>query len=218
MALPTQHVEKAADHDSSIRLQGESGHDIVGARIKAIVQTAVGVQAREPQARLPVDLKEHSTQDNLPIRLHSQAMDGPEHVGHEIGVLTAIGVEPGQEVSPQISKRRERAADQELAVGLHDQGVHRRAGKDIQPAVHGAIRFEEGEIIAELPADLTEIASDENRPVRLRGECAHGAACVGVEAVVGALRENAAQPEQGQQAARVLCDQWASERAFMSGW
>ena len=168
----------------------------VRARIEDRVERAVGMQPADAVARrragaAATERREGAADQDLPVGLHRQGLDGTVRAGIEARVERAVGVEPPDPVARRragaaAAERREVAADQDLPVGLHRQGVDDGVGARVEGGVERAVGVEPPDVVARrragpAAAQHREAAADQDLPVRLHRQGADEVVRAGIE-------------------------------------
>ena len=129
--LPTDVLEKTTCQNLPIRLDGDSLHNIVRARIERIGLARHSVEPGHVNAHLSADVEEIAARYNFPVRLERDGIDSFVRVRIEGGVEGAVRVQPGNAVprdrrSAVWGERGKIAAEKNLPVRLdhdHANGV-----------------------------------------------------------------------------------------------
>ncbi len=187
-------IEATGDNNLAVILYGKGADFVVraGTRIKACVQTAVGIEPRDVTARDAVYLSENSSDHDLAVGLNSNGVNAliRATAGIEAHIDAAIGIKPGDEISRHAIDLSKPAADDHLAVGLRrdreDPAIG--AAPRIKGHVHAPIDIQSGDPAACDAIHLAVGAADQNFAVALRGNSENSAigAAPGIKARIHA--------------------------------
>jgi hypothetical protein len=179
----------------------------VGVGIPRRVESAIGIEPREPTAgrgrgaAARDDRVERAAEDDLAIGLHGDGGDSVVGLHIELGIRGAVRIQPGETCAGGgdavfWAERGEGTADEDLvAVTKKRQTEDRSVGIWVKRSVDGAVGVEPGQVVARRRADRAEGAADDNSAVGLDGDRHHlghtGTADIGVERkVYSTIREN----------------------------
>ena len=180
-------LHPADEHGASnqylpVGLQDQRVHEIVGVRIEARVEAAVGLEAREPVACLSAHGRKCPSDDHLAIGLHGEGQDATgKHTGRESGVDAAIRLDSGNLVAYDSAHCREAAADQDLPVGLHRNAIDDAVRIGIESGIQAAVCLKTGNPVARHPAHSGEGATKDHFPISLDHKAEHLTIHVGIE-------------------------------------
>src|SRR5262245_2125055 len=128
MCHPSHHTEPTANDDGSIRLHRNAQYVEIRVGIKARIQRAICVHARQVASSRSANRGEVTADKNLAIYLECQTGETKKSdtrdVGIEAGIKRSVGVESSNAVASYATYAREITPDDNVSSRIHRSAIH----------------------------------------------------------------------------------------------
>lgn len=169
--------EVTADNYFSIRLQGQSGNQVIGTAGKSCVGRPVGIQTHKVSARLPIERRETPSNHELSIGLERDAKDIPTEAWAERRIQGSACFKTCKETLAAAGYIVKVAAHENSPVRLNCQAVNLSVGSGIEVEIKEAIRIHPREIASRLAAQDGKRPRQNDIPIRLESYRVNRAIC-----------------------------------------
>src|SRR4030095_14806784 len=188
-----QHVERAADQDLIVRLDGKSVHNHVGTGIEVHVHAAVRMQPAEGLTCLPAQGAQVATDQYPSIALRDQCADKSScaeiptaYTRIKVGVETPVWLQLSKMIGGLSAQHVESSADDNSPVHLHRQGGDPSVGSRVERGIDGPVRIQTAEVASRLATHRIEAATHHDSSICLAGQTLHRAIVAEHRETVGA--------------------------------